>query len=59
MNLREAIQLFQERGGTVDVKRRHGEYVCKHPNLTKPVLVNLRRKDATRALLVAIKRASQ
>lgn len=56
MNRRDALKLWRELGGSVDERPGTGEVVCRHPNLLKAIVVNNRRKDATRELTTALKR---
>lgn len=56
MNRREALKLWVDLGGTVDERPGTGEVVCRHPKLLKVIVINNRRKDATRELTTALKR---
>ena len=59
MNLRDAIRYVRQRGGTVTAPRRTGEVLFRHPGLKRRVRHHARRKDASRALRVWMRRIKQ
>lgn len=62
MNLRQALRIAKDLGAVCEVAWGTGEYVFRHPLLDDTVRCNLRRKDATRNLVVwlrALQRATK
>lgn len=57
MNRREIDSIILDLGGTIEYPRRTGDALYRHPAVSRPVRVNNRRKDSTRAL-VALARAA-
>lgn len=57
MNRRELDTIIRELGGTIEYPRRTGDAIYRHPAFPRPVRVNNRRKDSTRAV-VALARAA-
>lgn len=49
-NLNKVRAIWIDLGGTVENRHRTGEEVYRHPKWHKPVVVNKRRKDASREL---------
>lgn len=58
-NLREAIQAARALGFTVEWAHGSGDLKFAHPLLDRMLMVNGRRKDATRHLLAAIRRVER
>jgi hypothetical protein len=56
MNLRDAVALFISLGGTAEPKRKTGEFIARHPDIDKPLLINSRRKDTPRSFMSMIKK---
>ena len=50
-NLRRPLTFATRNGFSVETRRRTGEKVLRHPLTPRPVVVNGRRKDATRAVI--------
>jgi hypothetical protein len=57
INRRELDRIFQELGGTIERVRRTGEALYRHREVPRPVRVNDRRKDASRALVALVRAA--
>jgi hypothetical protein len=55
-NLREALDLARRLGCAVEPMRRSGEVRIVPPGSGLPVVVNARRKDSPRVLVVALRR---
>lgn len=55
-SLRRAARRWKQLGGTVEPIRRTGEHRYRHPLIEKPITVNARRHDATRFLMVQLRR---
>ena len=49
-NLKKVRAIWTKLGGTVANKPRTGEDVYRHPKWPKPIVMNKRRKDASREL---------
>jgi hypothetical protein len=58
MNLDDALTDLELLGCSVENVNRTGEIRVRHPRLRAPLVVNGRRKDAPRALTVAIRKLS-
>ena len=56
MDLYHALRVALALGATVTKPRRTGEWVFRHPRLTKPCRVDGHRKDAPRHLTVWLRR---
>jgi hypothetical protein len=50
MNLREALRAARDLGCNAQHLRRTGEIIVSHPSIARRIVVNSRRKDATREL---------
>lgn len=55
LSMRDAIRLWKQSGGTVEVAYRTGEYVFAHPSAQR-FRANCRRKDATRSVIKWLRR---
>jgi hypothetical protein len=51
INLRDAFRYALKNGYSFEHRRRTGEKFVRHPDQTKPIVINCRRKDAPRALI--------
>ena len=55
-NKDRARKMWEELDGDVRDRRRTGEECYTHPELARPIIVNKRRKDTPRVLLLALRR---
>jgi hypothetical protein len=56
MNRKEVLRQLVKSGASVSKVKKTGEVRVTHPRMSKPITCNGRRKDATRALLVFLRR---
>lgn len=56
MSLREALKILANRGYSVNDRKRHGEFMIRHPSGGKPIIVHNNRKDLPAEVVHLVRR---